>query len=300
MKAVVAALLLAFVSCGCSDEGSAPAAGQPAVPQAELTPLDGGNGVFIASPLGGVALGYEEHEYLASGTATSWQSSEALTDDGLWSFEPDSTAEYRTRVLVRRPSDAAAASGTVIVEWLNVSGGVDADPEYASLSEEVTREGHVWVGVSAQLVGVEGGPVLVAAGGSDLAGKGLKAIDPARYGSLHHPGDGYAFDIFTQVARAVRGGGEVLGGIHPDRVIAAGESQSAFALTTYYDGVQPLSKAFDAFFVHSRAAVPLPLVGDGEYADIVKAILSPVHPVFRDDLQVPVLDLQSESASPGS
>ena len=40
--------------------------------------------------------------------------------------------------------------------------------------------------------------------GSEAAGKGLKAIDPARYGSLVHPGDGYSYDIFTQVARAVR------------------------------------------------------------------------------------------------
>jgi hypothetical protein len=233
---------------------------------------------------------------VASGNATAYQAKGALTDDGMWTFAPGTTAAYRTRVLVRHPADAAQASGVVIVEWLNVSGGVDANPEYASLEEEIVRRGHIWVGVSAQLIGVEGGAVLVQApGGSDLAGKGLKALDPARYGSLAHPGDGYAFDIFTQVAAAVRNGGALLGGAKPTLVLAAGESQSAIALTTYYDGVQPLTKAFDGFFVHSRAGASLPLVGPGAAADLTSSVTSTTHPIFRADLDAPVLELQAES-----
>ena len=46
---------------------------------------------------------------------------------------PDASAPYRTRVLVRTPAKAATFSGTVVVEWLNVSGGVDADPDWVSL-----------------------------------------------------------------------------------------------------------------------------------------------------------------------
>jgi hypothetical protein len=185
----------------------------------------------------------------------------------------------------------------VFVEWLNVSGGLDADADYISLAEEIVREGHIWVGVSAQIIGVEGGSVLIPVGavGDGLAGKGLKAIDPARYGSLSHPGDGYAFDIFTQVARGLRRGGEVLGGVRPSVIIAAGESQSAMALTTYYDGIQPLTHAFDGFFVHSRGSFTLPFVGPGEAADLTSAILRPEHPLFRDDLEAPVMMLQAES-----
>ena len=137
--------------------------------------------------------------------------------------------------------------------------------------------------------------MLVSAPGTeDLAGKGLKAIDPARYGSLEHPGDGFSFDIFTQVARALRQGGPALGGLKPQRVLAAGESQSAIALTTYYDGVQPLTHAFDGFFVHSRASVGLPLVGPGEYADLAGG-LGGTPAIFRTDLAAPVIDLQAES-----
>ena len=161
--------------------------------------------------------------------------------------------------------------------------------------EEVIREGHAWVGVSAQLIGVMGGPVLVQtnAPGSDNAGLGLRAIDPERYGTLDHPGDGFSFDIYTQVARAIRDGGG-MNGLAPDVVVAAGESQSAFALVTYYNGVQPLTEAFDGFFVHSRGGVAMALVGPGEAADLAGAIGSGGPTVFRDDQQAPVLNLQTE------
>jgi hypothetical protein len=75
-------------------------------------------------------------------------------------------------VVVREPADKSKISGTVIVEWLNVSGGIDADPDWTSLSEEIVRRGDIWVGVSAQKIGVEGGPVLVKVytPGSDASG----------------------------------------------------------------------------------------------------------------------------------
>src|SRR5262249_25022642 len=160
---------------------------------------------------------------------TSYKQAGAPTHDGRWTFAPDTTAPYRTRVVVRAPADPSKFSGKVVVEWLNVSGGVDANPEWASVAEEVVRAGDAWVGVSAQRIGVEGGPVLVEVKGipgAEDQGKGLKKIDPARYGSLEHPGDGYSFDIFTQVARALRTGAG-LSGLQPKRLIAAGESQSA-------------------------------------------------------------------------
>src|SRR5689334_500714 len=224
--------------------------------------ITGGNGPFIGAASGLTPPdGFVDEEYVAAGAAAAYFASGTLSDDGVWTFEPGATAAYRTRVLVRRPEKAESASGTVVVEWLNVSGGVDANPDYASLAEELTRQNHVWVGVSAQLIGVEGGPVLVSApGGDGIAGKGLKALDPARYGSLNHPGDACAFDIFTQVGRALRKGGANLGGTKPKTVLAVGESQSAFALTTYYDGVQPLTKLFDGFLIHSRGGSSLRLL----------------------------------------
>jgi len=262
-----------------------------------MAPLSGGNGVFLAEPIN-VNLkrfGYVQHEYVASGSAASYRPNNALSFSGRWSFLPDGHATYRTRVLVRYPANRARFSGTVIVEWLNVSGGVDADPEWASLYQEILRRGDAWVGVSAQQIGVMGGPVLVTVPGpgANVVGKGLRRIDPTRYGSLHLPGDGFSYDIFTQVARAVRAGAG-MDGLKPQRLIASGESQSAFALVTYYDGVQPLTHEFDGFFVHSRGASGLPLVGPGQNAGIANAV-SGAPMIFRTDQGAPVVDLQAES-----
>jgi len=271
---------------------------RPSGPVADLSKeLTGGNGAFLGegSPPDLQAEGYVQREYEATGTAT-WYKVGAPTPNGRWKFTPAGTAPYRTRVLVRAPSDPSKFSGNVMVEWLNVSGGVDANPEWVSTAEEIVRSGDIWVGVSAQRIGVVGGPVLVKVSGIpgiEVAGKGLKKIDPARYGDLEHPGDGYAYDIFTQVARAVRQGAG-LAGAQPQHVFAGGESQSAFALVTYYNGIQPLTHAFDGFFVHSRGAVALPVAAPGQYAGIQNAI-SGTATIFRTDQTAPIMDIQTET-----
>jgi Alpha/beta hydrolase domain len=306
---VVCMALLGAAACTGSDSTSgsdpttttkpASTTPRPSGPAADVsTALTGGKGVFMGEITTDKLedAGYVQREYAATGTATSYTADAALTHDGRWTFAPDASAPYRTRIVVRAPEKAADFSGNVIVEWLNVSGGVDANPEWASIKEEIERNGDAWVGVSAQRIGVEGGPVLVKVDvpGADAAiGKGIKAIDPARYGTLEHPGDGFSFDIFTQVARAVRDGGG-LNGLHPKRVIAAGESQSAFALVTYFNGVQPLTDAFDGFFVHSRGAVGLPLVAPGKSADIAGSIAG-TSSIFRTDQSTPVMDIQTET-----
>lgn len=305
--AVAAVVALGLLAGACSsDDGARPDASgpgsttgpaRPPGPAAELSPIEAPGRPFVGEVTStGLPDGYEEHEFVAAGTATSYTAAGGLTRDGRWTFSAGTRAPYRIRVLVRRPADAAKAGGTVIVEWLNVSGGLDASPEWSNMHEEIVRRGTTWVGVSAQRIGVEGGPALVAAPGAEtLAGKGLKGIDPARYGSLTHPGDGYSFDILTQVARAVRRGDDAFGATKARAVLAAGESQSAMALVTYYNGVQPLSVAFDGFMVHSRAGVPLPLVGPGKAADLATSIGSLRPVLMRDDRPEPVMELQAES-----
>lgn len=302
---VALALLSSCSSSGSSSSGSSSSSTaatevvRPEGPAADLSQeLSGGNGVFLASASSSdlAASGYEEHEYVASGTATSYVGG-PIPADGRVDLTEGTSADYRTRVVVRRPVDSAAADGTVVVEWLNVSGGLDANPDWAFMADELMRSGTTWVGVSAQLIGVEGGEVAVSAGVGDLAGKGLVNIDPARYGSLEHPGDAFSYDIYTQIARALRGdsGNDgPLGGLDPQRVIAIGESQSAFALTTYADGVQPLTEAFDGFLIHSRGGAPLPLGEPGGAVSISDAVFgSPV--AIRTDLDVPVLMVETET-----
>ncbi len=271
---------------------------RPDGPAADLSEeLVGGAGPFIGSLASQdlAALGYTQTELIAAGEAVRYDPGPEWTEDGRWTFTEvdEAPAAYRTRALVRRPTDPDDFSGTVVLEWLNVSGGLDADPEWSNLHEELIRQGHAWVGLSAQLIGVEGGQVLVSIPGAEgFLGKGLVNSDPARYGSLDHPGDAYSFDIYTQVARALRSG-DGLGGTAPEHVLAAGESQSAMALVTYYNGVQPLTLAFDGFFVHSRGSMALPVVGPDEYADLASSF-GGTEALMRDDLRAPVMMLQSE------
>jgi hypothetical protein len=131
-------------------------------------------------------------------------------------------------------------------------------------------------------------------GSEGIIGAGLKKIDPERYGSLKHTGDGYSYDIFTQVARALSEAGPAMGYMEPGRLLAIGESQSAMALVTYYNGVQPLARVFDGFFLHSRASFSLPLVGPGEFADIASGF-GTIAAITRTDLDVPVLNQQAEN-----
>ncbi|WP_395659820.1 alpha/beta hydrolase domain-containing protein [Nocardioides sp.] len=225
----------------------------------DFSPLTCGNGVSLMAAVGGpdlTARGYLEEELRAGGVATPY-------DGG-----PD--APYATRVVVRRPGEAVAASGTLVVEWLNVSSGQDAAPDWTYLAEEVVRRGHAWAGVSAQQVGVEGGEPRVATG---VALQGLRTLDPERYGDLTHPGDRYAHDLFTQVARGLA---DDLGATC---VLAVGESQSAYALTTYLNLVHERAALFDGFLVHSR--------GGG-------ALHTSEPTPIRTDLAAPVVVVQTE------
>jgi hypothetical protein len=140
--------------------------------------------------------------------------------------------------------------------------------------------------------------VLVSIPGGDAlgTGKGLKALDPARYSGLHHPGDQYAYDMYTQVAQALRAPGATnpLAGLDVQRVLAVGESQSAFTLTTYYDGVQPLTHEFDGFLAHSRGGSPAPLTAPNGYIDVAGSLTGqPTR--MRTDQPAPVMMVQTET-----
>ena len=114
---------------------------------------------------------------------------------------PSDPAPYTTREVVYRPIDPKKFNGTVIVEWLNVSGQVDADPDWTQTHNELIRDGFAWVGVSAQAVGLN---QLKCPATTPPAPPCPAPGDPARYGMLSHPGDSYSYDIFSQAGQAIR------------------------------------------------------------------------------------------------
>ena len=302
--------LVALVAPACSSDGGAgssattePATGatpgRTGPPTGDLRrptvegPVTGGKGraAMGAGSFDLAAVGYVEEEFFLSGEAASYTADGDLGPDGAWSVSEAGTAPYTTRVVVRRPADAEAFDGTVWVEWLNVSGGLDASPDWTYTHVELVRSGAAWIGVSAQEVGIVGGGGL--AGDSSLTdGMALKNADPERYGALSHPGDDHSYDIYSQAGTAAWfDADQVLGGLEPQRVISIGESQSAFRLSTYVNAVAPVSDVYDGFLIHSRGGSAAPL-GPG--------LQGPDPARVRDDLEVPVLTFSSETDLAGS
>ena len=276
----IAALPLVLLGLVSSAGPAAAAADSPTV-----TPATGGGGVpVIFGHFNDLdAIGYQASEFLISGNAHSYATGAALTTDGKWNAitANPTTAAYTTRVIVHTPKNEKKFRGTVYVEWLNVSGGVDASPDWQHGHLQIAREGAAYVGVSAQLVGVN--QLKCAALSPTCPGVG----DPVRYASLVHPGDSYSYDIFSQAGQAVSDGG-VLGSLVPKRVIALGESQSAGRLVTYIDAVHPLVDVYDGFVVHSRGA------GGAALSQPPLANVPVSQTDIRDDLNAPVIVFQSE------
>ena len=233
-------------------------------------------------------LGYRMDEHFISGATTSYALPGVPTADGIWNAAPAGSAPYTTRVVVVRPADAAKFNGTVLVEWLNVTGGQDTPADFMVAHREILRKGYAWVGVTAQKVGVEGGGIM------QTGAPGLRKADPQRYGAMVHPGDAFSYDMFTQVGAALkaRGASGLLGPLAPRRIVAIGESQSAAYLTTYVNAVDRLARVYDGFFIHSRFGSSAALNGIPMGGSAAKV---PEHVRFRPDLRVPVLTLITET-----
>ncbi len=295
---VVLAAAAAVASPGTPTDASTSPEGQARVGIAAASsptvtgPITGGNrGVANgSSSLDLAARGFTEEEYFIAGTARAYTSAVPLTSDGAWTATAASSAAFTTRILVRKPTPATF-NGTVLVEWFNVTGGLDSGPDATMLRDLILRAGYAWVGVSAQAVGVNGFPPDNILGNASA----LKNWDPVRYASLVHPGDSYSYDMFSQAAQALRTpvGANPLGGLSTQsiqKVIAIGQSQSAGRLVTYVNAVHPLVKVFDGYLIHSRGGGGAPLSQDP-----LPAIPATAPVTIRTDVGVPVLVLQAET-----
>ncbi len=297
--AVVVGVLLVAAACSSSSATRAanpilrPSAGSSrgrTVAQPLVSgPVTGGHPDVPANAMpAGLAqrYGYDEREYFVSGRATAYQPVGTWGADGQWTAAPSTTAAYKTRIIVRTPKDPTKFNGTVVVEWLNVTSGRDTDPDFGFAYPLLMSQGYAYVGVTAQKVGVTGGAALPIPG---YHPKGLVDQNPTRYASLSHPGDDYSYDIFSQAAQAVRRpkGLNPLGSLHPKRIIADGESQSASRMATYVNAVAPITKMFDAYLIHSRGSGGASV--DGKPTDVPKTFF------LRSDRTDPVMQIETET-----
>ena len=140
-KSITALASLSFLAIGCSDGNNNSTfeilKPQPPNPVVEKVTVLGG-GSECCKILGGVIdlrdqnytpgtafysglafdaseVGYRETEFFIAGTATSYVATDDLKEDGVWSVQEADAAEYRTRIVVRRPIDPEKFNGTVTI-----------------------------------------------------------------------------------------------------------------------------------------------------------------------------------------
>lgn len=201
------------------------------------------NSIYSASAIELTAHGYVEEEYFIEGTGNRYTTNAMDTGEVI-----DSGHRYRTRLIVRRPTDPEQFNGIVVVEWVNVTGGPDKDIDWWQSGTHLVQNGYAFVVVSAQQMGIDT----------------MKTWSPGRYSSLDitHDGmvsnDDLSYDIFSAVGRAINRIGEatpagqvdILPGLKAEQIIATGHSQSASRLATYLNSVHPLEPIYDGVVVH--------------------------------------------------
>src|SRR5699024_10985534 len=193
-------------------------------------------------PFDVAGAGFVEEEYVLSGSAS-------LYDDvagELTVVEED--VEYVNHILVRRPAEAADASGVVLVDVLNASNGFPGEDHWRRMWTWAMAEGHTIIGLTSK-------PIQIDA---------LHNFDPERYADLSwdvdpdverepivaDPDDPGAFDPFMVVEGAEEGlvwdittqlgvllasdqAGSILGGQTAETSLLLGQSQSGVYLNTY-------------------------------------------------------------------
>jgi len=237
------------------------------------------NYTFFASNHDLASHGYVEEEFFIKGTAETYNT----PADQQTATAKDGGHPFYTRIVVRHPADPKRFNGTVLVEWDNVTNLFDAENVWFFGWEHMMRAGYVWVGVSAQTVGVSA----------------LKKWSPERYGALDvgeivassgpnrgPDNDAESYDIFSQAGRALRHPGDVdmLHGLKPKLFLALGESQSASRLSTYVNAVHPLARVYDGFLLLS--ALGQPIRGDL------------ISPVFKINTEYDVVQAEAAARQP--
>jgi hypothetical protein len=256
---VVTAALIA-VTPGTAIGAVTPAAGPPTA------------GGVVQPVIDLAAQGLVVSEVFLEGSADSYHGT--LPSNAPWTVEPDGAPKpYTTRMQIVKPA-RGPLSGTVYVEWLHPSG--DNIPVWGETYAEIKNQGAVFVGISASKNGVDF----------------IKNADPGRYGSLDHPGDSYAFDIFTQGGQALLDDpATIVGpGFDPEVLIAVGHSATGSRLITYVNAFGDDSP-YDAFY-------PSGTTGGIALRSTADTGLPPVpvpSPTFITNTEKPVIRHQAES-----
>ena len=206
------------------------------------------------TPVDLAQAGYVEEEFLVSGQANVYD----WSTDGEVSIV-SANAPYTTRILVRRPADAANSSGNVVVETVNNARNYDWAFIWALSWQHFIDNGDIYVAVTHTPEGLEA----------------LRTFNPQRYQSLSFANpqprqlcaqdqvpateeeEGLRWDMISQVGALLRSASGPLSAFNVQAVIASTHTRE---LTTYANTVHRISalpngeKVYDGFVIKSEYA----------------------------------------------
>jgi hypothetical protein len=225
----LAALLLPLQSLG--------AEAQPRwvpTPRGALVPISATNRPFLAAdrtrlPVDIAAVGYVEEEVLVSGRSSLYEWAPGARG-GVVVRGPGEA--WTTRMLIRRPADAARFSGRIVLELLDAPDGHDTAPLWGLSHGYLMRSGDAWAGLTVRPAAV----------------RTMQAFDAVRYGKLSLPRAeslecqaepdadvGLAWDQIAQAGALLRSTSREnpLASLHPQRMLLAGHSGAGGFVVAY-------------------------------------------------------------------
>lgn len=242
--------------------------------------------------------GYVEEEFFVSGTAQMFCAAvgAALDVHGRWRVVGGQESSYVTRILVRRPV-ASRFNGTVVVEFMQEYFGTERDTNFRWNAETLLREGFAWVGASLHHEGIDerSRTTFTYNGVTRRSGPALVDWDPARYADLKFPDSDLCYDVLSQIGAAVGPSRRAhavdpLAGLCLERVVAVGNTIAADRLRHYINGIHPLHRVFDGFFLQDLAESGVGLAHD---------VPSPEGLWLRTDVTEPTIVLNTTTAAVG-
>ena len=130
VRMIRAVVMTILAVCGGVIAEPAAAATPVPTPTVSLPPVGQHGFPFLSEVIDLASYGYVEEEVFIEGTARSYVPVAPLAGiaDGRWDATPTGpTAAYKTRLLIRRPTNPSNFNGIVFIDWMNVTAGNDSD-----------------------------------------------------------------------------------------------------------------------------------------------------------------------------
>jgi hypothetical protein len=217
------------------------------IPTTQMLPYDPGTApenrdvAFLAWHEDLSADGYIEEEALMSGTANVYEYIDNAAQSPAVQPSAEPAGAYTTRMLIRRPKNAADFNGVIYLEILNATARYDGAPMWNLTYPSIMDDGAAWVGVTysdttaafmRDTWGTANPPAPASA----------QPRDNSRYATLNITTRAHTWDILNQAAALLKANIDSrnpLQGFGVDTIITTGYSQSAGYVNTFANSFYP-------------------------------------------------------------